>query len=460
MLAERRIHRNHISIRFVVIIAASLLAFLHLVGRWDFSRLVGKEPTLWSEGRLWIAIALVFLTAIRGFSVGRGRRRNNAMNGSMFIPILLYTLFTAYMVSTAFWSDDAALALSKIYDYTFLLGIVWLLFIWNYDWEISVWFWNAILVLGTALAFIALLGLSPGASPNPDRLSTLGGGPNVFGRNMGLLSLFCTYLAFRATRRRQFVFWAAASAFMYVMVVLTGSRGALMATVCGTAILVALELGRRRISPKQLVRLCAVGGVALVLAIFSPAGPRITRFFKHRLMELTILEGYTAGRDEVYLSSLRVIQENPVFGIGLESFYARALGRYPHNPFLEVWVEGGFVGGFLFLAVGVAFVLTLWNNRRRLDSCGVAALVQAFVAAQFSGDIYDNRGVLVFMLLALSPGLRIYGSTPSNICTRQASQLGSSSCGSSQEPNDTARSSVRAHPCERATLGEDLIGRQ
>lgn len=406
MLVKLGSQHNDVTPPSLIAAAASLLALLHLIGKWDFSRLLGGTSSLLTEPRLWFVVALIGLRIVYEQtygSVGVQAARPNPLNDALLHPLILLTVFVIYMVSTAFWSADATLAMLKAYDYVFMLAVIWLYFFWNSEADVSLWFWIAVLITGSALAVIALSGISPGSSPNPDRLSTLGGGPNIFGRTMGLVALFSLY---QALRSRQVVIWSALSMFMMFMVVMTGSRGAFIATLCGAAVMVAIELRRDRTCLGRLLQLGAIGVAGIAVSLLSPYGSRVMRFLGGRLIEATLFEGYTAGRNLLYEKSLELIQQNPIFGIGLESFYAQGIGRYPHNLILEILVEGGFVGGFLFVVTGIAFAMAFWKHRHRINSCGIAALVQALIAAQVSGDIYDNRGIILFAFLAMSAPLR------------------------------------------------------
>jgi O-antigen ligase len=96
--------------------------------------------------------------------------------------------------------------------------------------------------------------------------------------------------------------------------------------------------------------------------------------------------------------------EDPLIGAGLSAFSIRTGDVYPHNVFLEIFAEGGCIGLLLFLAMLGATGLMFWQHRDTLNTAAVAAFVLILVASQFSGDLYDSRGLFLFPILAIVTG--------------------------------------------------------
>lgn len=111
----------------------------------------------------------------------------------------------------------------------------------------------------------------------------------------------------------------------------------------------------------------------------------------------------TAAREYLWDVSRQRIPLEPA-GIGWGDFgnltaVAGTLLRYPHNLFLEVFYEAGWVAGAALLAFVVASVLRMC--RRSHDPVGAilfALLLFSLVNAMVSGDINDNR--LLWLLLS------------------------------------------------------------
>ena len=173
----------------------------------------------------------------------------------------------------------------------------------------------------------------------------------------------------------------------------TGSRGGLLALLCGLftayALLVVRSFGAR------LGALLAGGGAMLGVAFLSQVGLGSIgeRFAQVRLSE--------DGRSEVYKAVLRMIRDNPWFGTGAGTFemvFPRyrpdtispsGIWDYAHSSPLQVIAELGIPAGILALGILVGIIgLCIWGslNRRRDQvipvigaSVGVAGLVHSFV---------------------------------------------------------------------------------
>jgi O-antigen ligase len=223
----------------------------------------------------------------------------------------------------------------------------------------------------------------------------LGGGPNVFGRNMALLGLFCVNaLLHKGLRPVPIVGLGVAG----VLVLLTGSRGAMLASGVGTLVLLWVH----RVRPSRLLWLALGATVVLgIVATYADVGEAAVKMFRERVIRLTFEREYDSGRSAIFDNAIALGWSAPVYGDGLAGFAARGYFVYPHNIVLEAFAEGGFVGvGVLAAALGFPLraILRRWGRRHALELAAFAALL---ASAQFSGDFYDSRGVLVFGMLGL-----------------------------------------------------------
>lgn len=122
---------------------------------------------------------------------------------------------------------------------------------------------------------------------------------------------------------------------------------------------------------------------------------------------LTLLRGGGASasaRIQLYEASFLFWLDTPIsifFGQGIGSFIAR-YGGYPHNIFLELLVTGGLTAFLWFGAV------LLWSTRGAISQgyvlsfqqiASVALVVYMLINAQFTGDLYVNRYLFVFLIL-------------------------------------------------------------
>jgi O-antigen ligase len=110
------------------------------------------------------------------------------------------------------------------------------------------------------------------------------------------------------------------------------------------------------------------------------------------------------GRSALYREAVTLTREHPALGLGTGGFYLYAAvagnrgERYPHNIFLELSSELGLVAAaILALSLLGAFAglfRRLWSSSpraRQVVLLVAALLLYNLFAAQFSGDVNDNR---------------------------------------------------------------------
>lgn len=371
-----------------------VLAFYLLVGRWTLSRLSGElDAPFWLEPRLWAVGLLAALVLLEQSTRRRGAGPRAAVR--LGLVLLLMLAFLGYMAFTSTWAPDDELGAAKAYELSLLGAALVLLYLGlrgPQGERIRLAFWKSLVLLTGAMAVIAL---TQAAS---ERVAILGGGPNVFGHNMGLLVIGSFFLS-RRQGARMLWFWWPLMALGVLLVVLSGSRGALAALVAAGGVYQFID--RQSLSKKLLL----LTGACLVGAVFvtqTEFGRRAQETFAYRVLHLTFERQYSSGRDNLFQQAWQMGREYPILGVGANGFAALE-GLYPHNLFLEAWSEGGGLGlGLLALAL-FGGGGGLWRIRRSLNAVALAALAAAFVAAQFSGDLYDNRGVFLMLLMALVP---------------------------------------------------------
>ena len=67
-----------------------------------------------------------------------------------------------------------------------------------------------------------------------------------------------------------------------------------------------------------------------------------------RLLQ-TVADQDLAGRDEVWVEIINIVQNNLIFGIGQTGYFSIFGLASPHNVFIEVLIYTGIVGLFLYL---------------------------------------------------------------------------------------------------------------
>ncbi len=367
-----------------------VLALYLLTGRWSIARIFGMDNSILLQPRAWVVVGLVILAMLPPRPPPQ--RTPYASTGLFILAAQL--LHFGFLLLSIGWSPDLTAASEKGFDVG-ILGVV----------SISTW-WTCATVDRRALygaivrwvvvvaGVLALLATVSGI--NSDRSAVLGGGPNIFGRNMGMLCVLS--LAYAIDRRMR---WAVVAIVAAMLTVSSGSRGAMIALA---AALVGLVFAKRT----RVSRWLAAGTVGTALGLLvlplTAIGQRAIAMFEHRVLDLLIERQYYSSRDVFFREALELIERSPVVGHGLASFPTYTSMRYPHSVLLESGVEAGAVGVVLVLVPILIWAWTVVATRRfDLDEF-VAPFVLIFVAAQFSGDIYDSRGIFLFVLLSATLG--------------------------------------------------------
>jgi putative inorganic carbon (hco3(-)) transporter len=171
--------------------------------------------------------------------------------------------------------------------------------------------------------------------------------------------------------------WLAVAGVVGFTLVLSFSRGAVLAA--GFAIILMLLIGQRR----RLAALASLAGVALLAGLAVTASARVDNLFSG---------GSGSLRLALWHSAVNMIQDHPFFGIGLDQFLYVYAPRYvkpeawserftshPHDIILDTWLSLGIMGIVLALAyLGILIWMTVRLARKR-SSLGLAAAGAIFV---------------------------------------------------------------------------------
>jgi O-Antigen ligase len=383
---------------FVPGLHGGLTALYLLSGRWDLSRLSDVSaddtpatiPPFHTEIRFWVVLLLAASSLL--LSVGTSTERRTRVR----LVILPLVVFLAYLVLTVAWAPGTTLGLHKAYELVLVgvasVSIGRILSGGNSGHAIR-WMWGTVLLTSGVLAAVAVKTLVASHGIG-DRLAVLGGGPNVFARIMGYLALAALY--FWRRHGLEWVFMPVVAVSL-VLVLLSGSRGGLIALVAALATFIVLDV---RVLGRLVVGVLIVGGVFLLVAMYTDIGRAAIDAYDMRIQALLLHEQYTAGRTDLYRSAYQFGLAAPVLGQGLAAFPARGLGVYPHNLFLEVFAEGGVIGLSLLCLTLAAGTIAMFRRRARSDGATVGGFVLMLVASQFSGDLYDSRAVFAFLVAA------------------------------------------------------------
>ena len=249
------------------------------------------------------------------------------------------------------------------------------------------------------------------------RASLLGANPIAVSRSLAVIAAMVTVIGIRREGWKRLTALVIL-ALILLAIVSTGSRGPLASFFAGIILFTVMFE-----SPVYKSRLFLVGGISIVivfgLLLLLPES-LTTRYMQITQGDVIVTAGGVervstiATRLNFWSLSLKGWLSGPsnfLFGMGASGFSSFFVWRdfrwYPHNIFFEVLVEQGFVG-FMLLIMMIAVAVRYLLKARKVgmlsehSSVWVAATLVIFFSAQFSGDINDNRILLMFLAIALS----------------------------------------------------------
>ena len=383
--------------RSLALVAGAMIGVFQLVGRTQAGQLFGAGGgSAFGELRLWVmaflSLWLLAAAAVSGPLSQRTRRGDVRASGRVMV------LFVMYMMTTSLWAPDLARAQQKAYD---LLFVAWscgltVVSVGLFGYRATMeGFWFSLFGLGLVLAGAGLVAVS--SSGYEGRLAAFGGGPNVYGRNMGLLAIASVRLVVddrRWVRRPAAVVTPIAA----LLVLLSGSRGAMLALFVA-----AIAYLRPQKWDRRVVKLMLLVGAIGVVVVATEFGRLAVLVFQDRFISQLLIQGYFTYRDELLLDGIVAGLQYPVGGLGLAGFAElESRGGYPHNIFVEAFAEGGSIG-LALLCIPFVTYLRRWRSGMGIgDSVVVAALMLLLVSSSISGDLFDARGVFVLLLVAIA----------------------------------------------------------
>ena len=272
-------------------------------------------------------------------------------------------------------------------------------------------------ILVAMLINLLLIATSGGLFTYLVRASLLGANPIAVSRSLAVIAAMVTVIGIRREGWKRLTALVIL-ALILLAIVSTGSRGPLASFFAGIILFTVMFE-----SPVYKSRLFLVGGISIVivfgLLLLLPES-LTTRYMQITQGDVIVTAGGVervstiATRLNFWSLSLKGWLSGPsnfLFGMGASGFSSFFVWRdfrwYPHNIFFEVLVEQGFVG-FVLLIMMIAVAVRYLLKARKVgmlsehSSVWVAATLVIFFSAQFSGDINDNRILLMFLAIALS----------------------------------------------------------
>lgn len=366
------------------------LPLLVLLIYWNVSDLVSRN--------LGIPSILQPIIVVLGILVWRKREHFSPLTIALQ-PLTLFLAAYAFVVfASSIWASDLALADDRITETVKNLLIYLLAASLAVSWKAL---WRALTAIAFAAAAIAtvsvaqivtgeLLGELAGFARikigniygDLSDLRAAGpvGDPNYYGQILVMVLPVAVYIAWAETRKWHRLAWAAAAAAIAAGVLVTYSRGAMLALAMMTAIVM--------IARRMPIARIASATVAVVLLLVLLPGNVSGRIRTLIPQDEGRPDSSIEKRQLLVMTAVRMFDENPLLGVGAGNFsarfdeYANRVGtiaqissmpgevEHAHTLFLEIGAEYGVVGLTAFLAAIAAAFVSAWRAGRRLAALG------------------------------------------------------------------------------------------
>ncbi len=248
------------------------------------------------------------------------------------------------------------------------------------------------------------------------RMAGIYGSPNNIGLLVARTIPFALASLLLSAERRKRILMLIALLVMLVAAALSQSAGALLLGI-PAGFFVVLLLWKPR-TAAIVVAIMAAAGV--IVSIPLSQHPRFTRLFDFS-------SGSSFFRLRLWQSTLQMIEDRPITGLGLDQFLYNYRGRYilpeawqepnlshPHNILLDFWIRLGLGGVLLLVAIQFIFWRMCWRLYRRFRenpslSAVLVGAMGSMAALVLHGMVDNSVFVLdlsyIFALLLVIPGL-------------------------------------------------------
>jgi O-Antigen ligase len=316
----------------------------------------------------FIPVGCMLLAAFLSFV--KVQEKDRAM---MTLFLLLFLFVQVFAIAHVFQISD----IGKIYSYLsvlFIFGVLNFLIFFN---EALI---NRIHVVFMLLGLmLVIMFLANPSEYQEQRMSFEDTNPIWMARALGLSALGAFFWWLRSEKLSLFPIVVIAVS-LYT-IILTGSRGPLLAVFVSMLVGLALVTSRQK-SLKIIFSSIAVMIVAFLVLEFNLLGStRGLVFFGEN-------DGTTQIRMETFLYAFSEILNNP-YGIGAGNFYFN-WQHYPHNIFLEFVLEWGWIAGGMTVLLIVSGCLGLFFFEHRYEFLKLL-LTYELLNAAVSGDITSPR---------------------------------------------------------------------
>lgn len=275
--------------------------------------------------------------------------------------------------------------------------------------------WHAWIVAGAAAAGLAILAFF-NLIPSADMFMKFGRAksafkdPNVFGPFLvPPMLVLLSQMRKPGTARRLILI----ALFMLIAfgLFLSFSRGAWANFLLALAVFATLHAARFRTMKQYIVAALATSAILMIVVLalsFAQDNPRIQRMVELRATLLQSHDVESGGRFSTQREALKVIADAPL-GIGPNRTMTQ-FGMNPHNVYIKIFMENGWLGGLSFLAFLTVIMLrgfrtTRYDWRFSDNAIIVFACLIGILTESLIIDTLHWRHV--FLLLGLMSGISV-----------------------------------------------------
>jgi len=358
--------------RFGVVILLLLLPFSesHLLPRFSGFNSIA-----------YLTLATVFSFSIRQFASHRPWLLFPSWVWLLFVAPVTVSLLMGvrhvdqvpnYMVNLElFTQTEPARYIKDLYVYP-MITLLWVVFLMHalrdskrpegfiYAYAISALLPAVAVLIVAATSGLSLQVLTSGSFASRQYLSSIGMHANELGILLG--SAFCIILFSAPAASKpilRLLLWAILS-IVSLALLLTFSRGAFLSALISVLAFVIMSKGSR------LTKFSTLFMIGVIIAALGGAlMDRISEGWKGSAATETRAEAVSASRTVIWKALLPEVERSPFIGSGLSSTvwssaaHARIFPTHPHNLYLEILLDMGFVGLLLLLGFYYRFLTSM-----------------------------------------------------------------------------------------------------
>ena len=312
---------------------------------------------------------------------------------------LFAVLFVLWAGASSFWSIDPEATRTVFLTYVQLFVLAWLIWevAWSPDRQRALF---QAYVLGAGVAAILTIhdyvsGMGVALETDIARFAALHQDPNELGLTLALGLPMAWHVSLSQAHRRSAWMWRLYLPLAITAILLTASRGAVLAALVALVI-IPWTLGRLRVRTKAALYALAVGLLLLASNVVPEAS--LARIAS---TPADIEAGYFGGRGAIWIAGLEVAGEHPLAGVGAGA-YGTAVEptlhteMVAHQVFLSILVEDGTVGFLLFVAMLAALLTTLRHLPSLQQRLSIVLLLTLAVGSMALS--WDHRKQFWFVL--------------------------------------------------------------